>query len=283
MSHEEVFQFLTDKELRERVPAAFTEGTASISSDRYERIDTLEVMGYLAQKGWKPYKAHQTRSKAEKNIGYERHFIRFRNPNLYVGTREIVEFVPEILLVNSYGARCSLKLYAGVTRTLTGSEFVFDGEVAPKVRMAHSDHYYDNPHDENDPNNGKHLVDLLDQKVYEMADGMDTVVGLVNRMKKVNTNRLDQKEMAQEAISARWDYQWPKTGWETLVKADRYEDESNDLWIVFNRVHEKILKGGWTGAGGKATKPLIEANRELKTNGRLFQVAHTILERLERR
>lgn len=275
------FKFLTIDELRERVPSAFTRVRAPhIGSNRYQLVDTIRMLGFLEQKGWRPYRAYQTRSKAEKNVGFERHFIRLRNPELFIGTRENIEAIPEILLVNSYGCRCSFKLYAALTRLQTGSEFVFDGEAMPKVVAAHSDHYEE--HDKNGKGMGdpKILKILSGEKIKEMAGQMTKVVEVVTRMKSTNTTRADQKELAHDAIAARWDYQWPKTGWEELVKPTA-DDEGNDLWSIFNRVHQKTVKGGWSGNGGKAIKPLIEPNRELKTNGRLFQVAHDILERLE--
>lgn len=268
---EGIFNFLTIDDLKERVPSAFTRVRGPIGKDKYLIIDTLKMLGFLESKGWKPYKAYQCRSKADKNIGFERHFIRLRNTELYVGTLENIEYIPEIVLVNSYGCRCSFKLYAGLTRVLTGNEFTTDTDLLPKVRAVHRDRR-------------DSMIKDIDsgEKIFQMTTGMPKVVEVINRMKSVNTQRDIQRELAHDAIAARWDYQWPKTGWEELVKPTRPEDEENDLWSVFNRVHEKTLKGGWIGAGGKATKPLIEPNRELKTNSRLFQVASDILERLEK-
>lgn len=278
------FKFLSIAELKERVPSAFTRKRAPhIGTNDYVIVDTIKMLQFLEQKGWRPVRAYQTRSKADKNIGFERHFIRLRNPDLFIGPRENIEAVPEILLVNSYGCRCSFKLFAALTRVSTGGEFVFDHDAMPRVVGVHNASHYEE-HDKKGRGMGDPKIAkiLNGAEIFKMADQMPTIVNVVNRMKALNTSRVDQRDLAHEAIAARWDYQWPKTGWEELIKPTP-DNESNDLWSVFNRVHTKTIQGGWAGSGGKAIKPLVEPNRELKTNSRLFQVAHDTLERLEKK
>ena len=61
-----------------------------------------------------------------------------------------------------------------------------------------------------------------------------------------------------------------------LLEVDRVEDKGNDVWVVFNRIQEKLLNGDFTyGQGSKIRKARKIKNfqQDARVNSELFDLA----------
>ena len=61
-----------------------------------------------------------------------------------------------------------------------------------------------------------------------------------------------------------------------LLAAERTEDEGNDLWVVFNRIQEKIINGGYK-SGSRKTRSVKSFQKDIEINEQLFELAEAYL------
>jgi hypothetical protein len=54
------------------------------------------------------------------------------------------------------------------------------------------------------------------------------------------------------------------------------EDQGTDLWVVFNRVQEKILGGSYT-SGGRKARSVKNFLKDIQLNEQLFELAESYL------
>lgn len=269
INHKQAFQFLSIEELKRMVPSAFHEATASVATEKYERVSTPIVVEDLISLGWKPVGGSQMKAKYERNEGFQKHFIRLRNERLFIGTKSKIEAVPEIMIVNAYSARCRFQMYIGLARVVCNNYLVFQPKALGEFGLVHR-------------GGGEKLGEQWDNQLPNMRRiirNAGKVVDYVNAYKKVIVDQSDQKFLAQEFCKARWNYRYNLSTTREILQPLREEDENNDLYTIYNRLQEKIIKGGWTGNGGKKIKPLKNPDREFLTNRRLFEIIEDYYER----
>ena len=61
-----------------------------------------------------------------------------------------------------------------------------------------------------------------------------------------------------------------------LLNADRTQDQGNDLWVVFNRVQEKLLGGSYK-AGKRKARSVKNFQKDIQINEQLFELAESYL------
>jgi hypothetical protein len=61
-----------------------------------------------------------------------------------------------------------------------------------------------------------------------------------------------------------------------LLNADRVEDQGSDLWVVFNRVQEKLLGGSYK-AGKRKARSVKNFQKDIQINEQLFELAESYL------
>ena len=89
---------LSTEELREIVPSAFTKTGSKNVSDKYAHIPTDRVIRDMETLGWFAVGAQEV--KARKQIGFQKHLVVFRNPDVFMQNNEDIVF-PQILITNS--------------------------------------------------------------------------------------------------------------------------------------------------------------------------------------
>lgn len=264
VTHSQVFkeQYLSIEEVEKRAPSIFTSLVSSKVSSKYKTVSTPDVLENLATIGWKPVDAYQVTPKKAENLGFQKHFVKLRNDNYFVGSKNDISIIPELLLINSYDAKCSFKFYISLYRTISKSSIVMKTDLLldeygrEKMKL---------PHKGEKSKDYSTLRDSFDENVR-------TVIDLMNNMSKVNLDTVQQKSFAKECCRARWDYTYNLLQPKSLLDPWRDEDESNDLLTMSYRIQEKLVKGGWIGAGGVTIKAIKDPNREFNINSRLFQI-----------
>jgi hypothetical protein len=62
----------------------------------------------------------------------------------------------------------------------------------------------------------------------------------------------------------------------SLIEPTRKEDESNDLWTVFNVIQEKLLNGDFQYSNGpklRKARKIKNFQQDIKVNQQLFEIA----------
>lgn len=267
ISHQKAFSFLTLDEVKLKAPSAFTKQPMARATESYIPISTVDALEDLMLIGWRPIDAYEVKPKKEENKGYQKHFIRLRNDKLFVGTKDAIEVIPETLLVNSYDARCSFKLYSSLLRVVCDNGLIVKDSQLDEIFIPHKGS----------------KMESWSWEIYkkQLTLSAKSSISLMNKYRNIKLTPQQQKQFAHMSCRARWDYKYTLLEPKNLLEPLREEDEGTDLWTVFNVIQEKLIRGGWVGSAGRKIKPMVDRNRELAINIRLFQVVDEFCQTLK--
>lgn len=221
-------EWLTEDEMRARLPAIFAEEAHGSRSDRYTYIPTIELLRGLAKEGFKPTFATQARTRNADMRGHTKHLIRLRR-DFSLAKPD----VPEIVMLNSHGGQSSAQLFGGWYRFLCMNGMVV-GDTIGEVRVRHTGN----------------VVDDVIEGSFKIVDDLTAVGDSVATMKTLQLTAPEQSALAEGAATVRFNL---AEGEQSPVRPEqfllprRYEDKGDDLWRTFNRVQENALRGGLHG------------------------------------
>ncbi len=115
---------------------------------------------------------------------------------------------------------------------------------------------------------------------------------LASRFGHINQIRRDrplpppaQHALANAALTYRFGEEHQPVTATQILTPRRYEDRQDDLWTVYNRIQESLLKGGLSGrtAQGKRThtRAINGIEGDVKLNRALWVMAESLLETLK--
>ena len=257
---------LSQADLLDKCPAAFTPSPAPKTSKNYDFVDTMQAVEILQDHGFKPVYAAQRPSRKSANIPFASHLIAFAQD------LDDTQHRPEILLWNSHDASQSLRLLSGIYRFACDNGIVCGEGLQAKLR-----------HDGGQTAGFEKLV-------KDQAQNMPLAMAHADLMKATKLDIAQQEELARQALNLRWfniDYEhefkgpfwYGETVYDALLPA-RIEDASNDLWTVYNRLQESILGAGlplasWTAKGLKdrSAKAVTGLKEIVRLNQGLWDIA----------
>jgi hypothetical protein len=216
---------LTVDQLRRAVPSAFAESAHDSRSARYAYVPTIGVIEGLRAEGFIPVKAVQSKSRDDDKRGHAKHMIRFRRED-QIGQAE----AREVILVNSHDGSSAYQMNAGIFR-LVCSNGLAVGREDIRQTVRHS---------------GDVKGEIIDC-AFRIIGEFDKVTEEIDAMK---TARLEQPLMlafANAAIAARFDGDQKPVTPEQVLRPRRMADQGSDVWTVFNRIQENVMKGGLQG------------------------------------
>lgn len=223
-------EWLTEDEMRARLPAIFAEDKHESRSDRYTFIPTTEILRALDKEGFKPTYAAQSKARDADMRGFTKHMLRFRqNFNLTLN-----EEFPEAVLVNSHGGQSKYQLLGGVMRLACLNGLVVSEGTVDEIRVPHKGN----------------VIDNIIEGTFKVVDDLKNVTDNIGQWKQLQLTKPEQEALAEGAATVRFDLaegeRAPVTA-EQMLRARRYGDAGDDLWRTFNRVQENTLRGGLHG------------------------------------
>ena len=221
---------LSQADLFDKVPAAFTPAPAPKTSKNYDFVDTMQAVEILQDNGFKPVYAAQKPSRKSGNIPFASHLIAFAQDLSDAPHR------PEVLLWNSHDASQSLRLLCGIYRMACDNGCVMGEGFQAKLR-----------HDGGQTAGFEKLV-------QEQAQNMPKAMEAAERMQAIKLDGFRQWDLIWKALELRWKaYEHASKdngsffGSITIDYANvarRAADTSQDLWTTYNRLQETLIKGG---------------------------------------
>jgi hypothetical protein len=100
--------------------------------------------------------------------------------------------------------------------------------------------------------------------------------GLVQKINLFKTTVLTEPQMIDFATKASALRTKKTVNIMDVLTATRTQDQGNDLWLVFNRVQEKILGGSYT-SGGRKARSVKNFQKDIQLNEQLFELAESYL------
>ena len=229
-------------------------------TDRYVHVPTTQVIEDIQKLGWNPIEALQVN--ARKRKGYQRHMIKFVNPDYIV---EGSDEYPELLLSNSHDGTSAFTLDVGIFRLICSNGMVIKSQDFGSMKIRH--YGYD--------------FSTIKSAVTEL---MQSIPGYLQQVEDMKQHKLEKEQMLDFARKAAM-LRFAKTNEESIEKivdlsdfleSTRKEDDGNGLWEVFNRIQEKVVNGKFQYAFGKKerkARPVKGFKQQVKLNQDLWELA----------
>jgi hypothetical protein len=239
---------LTDDEIRAVAPSIFADAAHESRSSRYTYIPTIDVLTGLKKEGFMPFMACQTRVRADGKRDHTKHMIRLRHADQIAGAE-----ANEIVLLNSHDGSSSYQMLAGMFRFVCQNGMVC-GETTNDIRIRH---------------NGN-VIDQVIEGAYTVLDDFEQIGQQRDTMKALSLNRAEQDIFARGALALKYgDEEAAPITESGILGARRIEDRSDDLWTVFNRVQENMIKGGVSGRTAQGRRARTRAVTGIDQNVKL--------------
>ncbi|WP_050465745.1 DUF932 domain-containing protein [Herbaspirillum autotrophicum] len=214
---------LSDNQIRAVAPSIFAQAPHHSRSDRYSHIPTATVLKELRNEGFQPFMVCQTRVRQDDRRDYTKHMIRLRHPSQINGDE-----ANEIILLNSHDGSSSYQMLAGMFRFVCENGLVC-GDTVADMRVSHK---------------GNVAAQVI-EGAYEVLHGFDRAQQSRDAMRAVTLNTGESEVFARAALALRYDEVKPAPVTERQILLPRRADDNlADLWSVFNRVQENLIKGG---------------------------------------
>lgn len=216
---------MTNDQLRAIAPSIFAAEAHNSRSDRYTYIPTINVVDALRREGFAPFFAAQSRTRDESRREFTKHMLRLRHASQIAETE-----VPEIILINSHDGTSSYQMLAGMFRFVCCNGMVV-GSSIQELRVHHSGD----------------IVGRVIEGAYTVLDEFGRVKASAETMKAINLSDGEQNAFARAALVAKYGETesgaYPITE-DQVLTSRRGADVGPDLWRVFNRTQENLVRGG---------------------------------------
>ena len=253
---------LTREELFLVVPSVFSEDKHSSRSERYTYIPTISLLDSLQREGFQPFFACQTKVRDQSKREHTKHMLRLRREGQITGKQ-----VPEIILLNSHDGSSSYQMLPGLFRFVCQNGLVC-GETFGEVRVPHKGN----------------VVEKVIEGAYEVLGIFDKVEDKREAMEALFLPPMAQQAFARAALMYRFGEEHQPVTASQILTPRRYEDRRDDLWSVFNRCQENLLKGGLPGRTAKGkrshTRAVKGIDGDVKLNRALWVMAEELQQAL---
>ena len=255
--------FLNASQIKERAKSVFTDKAGPSTSEKFTHIPTHKVVEDMEQLGWGVVDAKEVKARAKNSIGFQKHLVVFRNPDVVINGADGDTVFPQILLTNSNDGKNAFTFTAGLFRMVCENGLVVSTQEFENVKMRHMGYTFEE----------------LQKQIRAMVEQLPLTVESMNKMKQVQLDEEQAKAFAKKALTTRFEEDQVEAmnfNLDELLEPTRDEDKGNDLWSVFNVIQEKILDGNFTymsGAKIRKARKVKNFKQDLDINQKLFAMA----------
>lgn len=242
------------------VPSIFaTQRNPATTTEKFHFISTANVITALADYGFHPVSATQTKTRLLHKEGYQKHVVKFENRNI-----EIEKAVGKIaklsmLLKHSHDGSHSLTMLSSIDilRCLNGAMY-HAGDLG-ELRIMHR----------------SFTEEALIERIEEFGRRMPLIVAEIQQFQSVQLGVADQHRFVKKAIELRFDPlkdQWgvPTNNYPVTIHdvlKPRHGEDTRNLWDLFNVAQENLIdKGGIARKTEKGRNVKTRAIRAIDTN-----------------
>jgi len=255
--------FLNKTEIKERAKSVFTDKAGPGTSDKFTHIPTHKVIDDMEKLGWGVVDAKEVKARAKDSIGFQKHLVVFRNPEVVINGADGDTVFPQILLTNSNDGKNAFTFTAGLFRMVCENGLVVSTQEFENVRIRHMGYTFEE----------------LQEQIHTMVEQLPLTVESMNKMKSIKLDNDQAKELAKKALTTRFtedQVEEMNINLNELLEPTRDEDKGDDLWSVFNVIQEKILDGSFSymsGAKIRKARKVKNFKQDMDINQKLFAMA----------
>lgn len=258
---------LSDQQLKRFSPTIFTKsgiyGVENVRdvSDKYGHVSTIEIINAMRDIGYMPVEVRQSMRKDADRMPFTKHMVKFRRDGALKKVM-VGDVVPQLTMLNSHDRSSGFHLYMALFRLLCGNGLmVSEGADVEPVRVPHT----------------LRMVENIVEQSQLLVKGMSGVYELRDQMLATPMTAKQQTNFAVAALEFRPPRRTGVLEPSTLLTPRRAVDDKPDLWHVFNRVQENMMRGGnetKTADGRMATtRGIGRIERDVEVNRALWSLA----------
>jgi hypothetical protein len=272
---------MTHDLLRKAAPSIFATTPYEKMSARYKFLATIDVVDALAERGFLPVRAQQSRCRIDGKAAFTRHMIRFRHEDFigeqakarlqvqggrhtFLSRENDIEW-PELVLGNAHDGSGAYDFMAGLFRLACYNGLIVNSGELSGIKIRHT---------------GK--ADWHQQVVdatYEVMDTASMALETATTWKQIPMRPAQQLAFAAAATELREAHVEPAALLKPRRQIDRPEaDGTRNLWATFNAIQENTLKGGVEAVNPETkkrstTREIKSVYSDVKTNKALWRLA----------
>jgi hypothetical protein len=198
-------------------------------TDTYGFVNTRAILNVFSKHGWSEVSQQVGKVKNPEKQGFQKHLIRLENPEFQSipGLSTENNSRPQLVLLNSHDTSTSLQLMWGLIRIacLNG---VIAGTGINGMRLVHS----------------KSIVDRLPTAIDYMLNNFSKFAGQIASLQNKSLTPIEVAHLTKTLYDARLANVHNVKHVHYDNRALRIEDQSSDAYTVFNRLQERLLRGG---------------------------------------
>ena len=210
-------------------------------------------MDTFAEKGFIPVSASQVNSRDDSKKPYAKHLVRLQHTTYNFGM-DTAEVIPQVVLMNSHNRLCAFRLFAGIFRIACLNGMIAGENLVEPISIRH--------------------MECNRETIYGSLERISGYFNLINgNIRDMRNRRLDRREVrefAQRASLLR--LKRPDTP-DALTGINRFEDTGMDLWTVFSRVQENLIRGYRSSASRRKVRGIRSIDRNVEINTKLWDMA----------
>lgn len=265
---------LTEDEMYRMAPSIFATTAHESRSERFKPIPTIEVLRGLEKEGFVPVGVRQSTTRVPGKELFTKHLIRLRHVDAMT-KHAVGDTVMEMLLKNANDGSSAYDLMAGMFRICCLNSLVAQTGTIDTVKVRHSGN----------------VTEKVIEGTYRVLKEADAVMAAPQDWSRIKLEREEQKALAEAAHVLRFgevdDERPPTIDPQRLLMARRVGDQTDDLWMTFNRIQENMIKGGIGGISvnqetGRrrrvTTRPIKGVDQDVKLNKALWVLAERMAE-----
>jgi hypothetical protein len=223
-------------------------------------VPTINVIEKLRTEGFEPYEVRQNRVRDQNRREHTKHMVRLRHQSHISADREEV---PELILLNSHDGTSSYQILSGFFRFVCSNGLIA-GDVCSDTRVRHS---------------GNVLDDVIEGS-FKVLENVTEISKRIGEYKTTALKSAEQSAFASAAMQLRWEPDKAPIVPDQLLETSRWSDCKPDLWSTYNRVQEKLLKGGLSGRTSNGRRTRTRAVGSISEDVRLNKALWTLTEEL---
>lgn len=265
---------LSKSEIMEAAPAVFTNQPHPKVSDKYSFLPTHQIITDMEKLGWSVSSAKMAKTSNVNQKMYGKHLVTFFNPDITIKDEQGgVEAYPQIVIVNNHRGYGKLRFELGVFRMVCENGMIVkeEGKDFGSFTLRHMGYSF------------AELTELVNTAVQALPN----VVAKINQFTERIMTKEEQKAFAQRALAIRFNEETlsrvTDAQIQEMLNPLREADRGDDLYRVFNRVQESIVRGGFdiagkTKSGTKKVRRISNMLKDLDVNGQLWVLAEEFAE-----
>ena len=257
---------MTESEIRQAAPQAYAATPKPGVSERYLFLPTSRIIEDMKTLGWEVSQAKASKYRNQVNKEFGNHVIRFFHPDIYIKDSEgNIEAYVNVLVMNSHTGRGSFKFELGLFRKVCSNGLVVKDRDFGSFQLRHKGYTFEE----------------LQGTMQNAIDRLPDLIGRINVLSQKIMTPEQQFEFAQKAFQLRTSPEklLSQEDLKDMLTPRRAEDKGDNLWVVFNRIQEGVMRGGFMSVGSngrlRKVKGIRNIQKDLQLNQSLWEMAMT--------